>query len=71
MIEGATAGASRENRRAIPVSCALHRGPRGFANLMVEKRGEEIILDPHVLRHEALCCIPYRVGRDLEEYLWV
>ena len=71
MTEGATAGASRENRRAIPVSCALHRGPRGFANLMVEKRGEEIILDPHVLRHEALCCIPYRVGRDLEEYLWV
>lgn len=48
MTEGATAGASRENRRAIPVSCALHRGPRGFANLVVEKRGEEIVLDPHV-----------------------
>jgi hypothetical protein len=39
---------ARENRKAIPVSCAVHRGPRGFANLMVEKRGEEIILDPHV-----------------------
>jgi hypothetical protein len=48
MTEGATAGASRENRKAIPVSCALHRGPRGFANLVVEKRGEEIVLDPHV-----------------------
>jgi len=49
MTEGATAGASRENRRAIPVSCALHRGPRGFANLVVErKRDGEIVFDPHV-----------------------
>jgi hypothetical protein len=47
--EGATAGASRENRTAIPVTCALHRGPRGFANLVVErKRDGDIILDPHV-----------------------
>jgi len=47
--EGATANAPRENRKAIPVSCALHRGPRGFANLVVErKRNGEIILDPHV-----------------------
>jgi hypothetical protein len=48
MTDGATTGAPRGNRKAIPVSCALHRGPRGFANLMVEKRGEEIVLDPHV-----------------------
>jgi len=48
MADGATAGASRENRTAIPVSCALHRGPRGFANLVVEKQGSEIVLDPHV-----------------------
>jgi len=48
MAEGATAGASRENRTAIPVSCALHRGPRGFANLVVEKQGSEIVFDPHV-----------------------
>jgi hypothetical protein len=48
MAEGATGGASRENRTAIPVSCALHRGPRGFANLVVEKQGSEIVLDPHV-----------------------
>ena len=48
MTDGATAGASRENRTAIPVSCALHRGPRGFANLMVEKQGSKIVLDPHV-----------------------
>jgi hypothetical protein len=38
MTEGATAGASRDNRRAIPLSCALHRGPRGFANLVMERK---------------------------------
>jgi len=49
MVEGATAGASRDNRKAIPVSCALHRGPRGFANLVVERKlNGEIVLDPHV-----------------------
>jgi hypothetical protein len=48
LTDGATAGASRENRTAIPVSCALHRGPRGFANLVVEKQGSEIVFDPHV-----------------------
>ncbi|MGH3865217.1 MAG: hypothetical protein ACRDQ4_03600 [Pseudonocardiaceae bacterium] len=48
MADGATAGASRANRRAIPVTCAVHKGPRGFANLVVEKQGGEIILDPHV-----------------------
>jgi hypothetical protein len=48
MAEGATAGASRENCTAIPVSCALHRGPRGFVNLVVEKQGSEIVFDPHV-----------------------
>lgn len=47
--EGATANASRANRTAIPVTCALHRGPRGFANLVVEKKDNgDIILDPHV-----------------------
>ena len=49
MVEGATASASRENRKAIPVSCALHRGPRGFANLVVERKlNGEIVFDPHV-----------------------
>ena len=39
--------ASRENRKAIPVSRALHRGPRGFANLVVERKHDgEIVLDP-------------------------
>ncbi|MGH3773466.1 MAG: hypothetical protein ACRDRW_19090 [Pseudonocardiaceae bacterium] len=40
MADGATAGASRENRKAISVTCVVHRGPRGFANLVVEKQGE-------------------------------
>jgi hypothetical protein len=48
ITEGATASASRDNRKAIPVSCALHRGPRGFANLVERKLNGEIVLDPHV-----------------------
>jgi hypothetical protein len=48
MADGATANASRENRKAIPVTCALHRGPRGYTNLVVEKQRGEIVLDPHV-----------------------
>jgi len=27
IVEGATANAFRENRRAIPVSCGVHKGP--------------------------------------------
>lgn len=47
--EGATASASRDNRKAILVTCALHRGPRGFANLVVERKPNgDIVLDPHV-----------------------
>ncbi|MDQ3764560.1 MAG: hypothetical protein M3460_24295 [Actinomycetota bacterium] len=36
------------NRKAIPATCQLHRGPRGFANLLVTKRDGAIVLDPHV-----------------------
>jgi hypothetical protein len=49
ITEGATANASRDNRKAIPVTCALHQGPRGFANLVIERKPNgDIILDPHV-----------------------
>ncbi|MGH3709873.1 MAG: hypothetical protein ACRDRQ_17590 [Pseudonocardiaceae bacterium] len=50
MADGATGdtGAPRANRRAIGIVCALHRGPRGFANLVVEKQGGEIVFDMHV-----------------------
>ncbi|MGH3773034.1 MAG: hypothetical protein ACRDRW_16845 [Pseudonocardiaceae bacterium] len=46
--DGATPDAPRANRITISVTRAVHRGPRGFANLVVEKQGEEIVLDPHV-----------------------
>ena len=49
LVEGATADASRGNRKAIPVTCGVHRGPRGFANLVVERKPNgDIVLDPHV-----------------------
>jgi hypothetical protein len=49
MTEGATANASRDNRKAIPVTCALHKGPQGFANLVVERKPDgDIVLDMHV-----------------------
>jgi hypothetical protein len=35
-------------RRAISATCALHRGPMGFTNLLVTKRNGTIVLDPHV-----------------------
>lgn len=48
-VEGATPKAGRENRRAIPVRCGTHGGPRGFTNLVVEhKPNSEIVLDPHI-----------------------
>ncbi|MGH3825644.1 MAG: hypothetical protein ACRDQX_00500 [Pseudonocardiaceae bacterium] len=50
MADGATGdtGAPCANRRAVGVTCAMHRGPRGFANLVLEKQDGEIIFDPHV-----------------------
>jgi hypothetical protein len=35
-------------RKAIPATCQLHRGPIGFANLMVGQYGGTIVFDPHV-----------------------
>ena len=34
--------------KAIPATCGLHRGPVGFANLMVSERGGTVMFDPHV-----------------------
>ncbi|MBV9447249.1 MAG: hypothetical protein JO345_15310 [Streptosporangiaceae bacterium] len=49
VVEGATAKAGRKNRRAIPAQCGVHGGPRGFTNVVVErKENGDIILDPHV-----------------------
>jgi hypothetical protein len=38
----------RHNRKVIHATCALHRGPAGFANVVVSKRDGTIELDPHV-----------------------
>jgi hypothetical protein len=48
MADGATLRASRANRRAIGITRAPHKGPRGFTNLLVEKQGGEIVFDTHV-----------------------
>jgi hypothetical protein len=36
------------NRKVIHASCTVHRGPAGFANLVVSKRNGQIELDSHV-----------------------
>ena len=38
----------RDNRKVIHATCVLHRGPAGFANVVVSKRDGTIELDPHV-----------------------
>jgi hypothetical protein len=43
-----TVGVSGQNSATIPVSCIPHRGTRGFATLMVERRGEEVVFDVQV-----------------------
>jgi hypothetical protein len=48
MTESASASVADENSGTIPVSCVPYRGARGFATLVVEKRGEEIVLDAQV-----------------------
>ncbi|MGH3832938.1 MAG: hypothetical protein ACRDRS_21280 [Pseudonocardiaceae bacterium] len=48
MADGATSRARPANRRMVGVTCAVHKGPRGFANLAQEKQGGEIIFDSHV-----------------------
>jgi len=40
--------ASGRRRKAIPATCQLHRGPIGFANLMVSRHNGTIVFDPHV-----------------------
>jgi hypothetical protein len=37
-----------KNRKVIHATCALHRGPAGFANVVLSKRDGTIVLDPHV-----------------------
>jgi hypothetical protein len=39
---------ARNDRKVIHATCALHRGPAGFTNVVVSKRDGTIELDPHV-----------------------
>lgn len=39
---------ARSDRKVIHATCALHRGPTSFANVVVSKRDGTIEFDPHV-----------------------
>jgi hypothetical protein len=39
---------NKRRRKAIPATCGLHRGPVGFANLLVSMQDGWIVPDPHV-----------------------
>jgi len=41
-------GPNKRRRKGIPASCQLHRGPVGFANLLVSMQEGSIVFDPHV-----------------------
>jgi hypothetical protein len=41
-------GPNKRRRKAIPATCGLHRGPIGFANLLVSMQDGTIVFDPHV-----------------------
>jgi hypothetical protein len=55
-------------RKAIPATCALHRGPIGFANLMMVKKGNSVVLDPHVTG-ECLITIDEESAKMLRDIL--
>jgi hypothetical protein len=40
-------GPNKRRRKAVPATCGLHRGPIGFANLLVSMQGGTLVLDPH------------------------
>lgn len=46
--ETAATKPTSSHRKTIHATCALHRGPAGFANIVVSKRNGTIELDPHV-----------------------
>ena len=42
-----TNGPNKRRRKAIPATCGMHRGPIGFANLLVSMQNGWIVFDPH------------------------
>jgi hypothetical protein len=59
---------STGRRKAIPATCALHRGPIGFANLMVSLQGRSVALDPHVTG-ECVITLQERSAKMLRDIL--
>jgi hypothetical protein len=55
-------------RKGIPATCGLHRGPIGFANLMISKQGESFVLDPHVTG-ECLITLNENSAKELHNIL--
>lgn len=48
MTDSTVRTASHRTRAVIPISCVPYRGARGFATLLVDQRGAEIVLDVQV-----------------------
>ena len=59
---------NRRHRKAIPATCGLHRGPMGFANLMVSLHGRSVVFDPHVTG-ECLITIDEESAETLRDLL--
>jgi hypothetical protein len=41
-------GPDKRRRKALPATCLVHKGPIGFANLLVSMQGRSVVFDPHV-----------------------
>jgi hypothetical protein len=48
-------GPDKRRRKAFPSTCGLHRGPMGFANLLVSMQGRSVVFDPHVTGSSVFC----------------
>ncbi len=61
-------GPNKRRRKAIPATCGVHRGPIGFANLLVSMQGGWIVLDPHVTG-ECVIALDEEGGKKLRNIL--
>ena len=59
---------NRRHHKAIPATCALHRSPMGFANLLVSLHGRSVVFDPHVTG-ECLITIDEKSAKALRDLL--
>jgi hypothetical protein len=63
-----TNGPNKNRRKAIPATCGSHRGPIGFANLLVSMQDGTIVLDPHVTG-ECVIALDEEGGKALRNIL--